>query len=768
MPAGCFAWILTNQVSFDDTWMVTEIRSTFELEDVGDARKRYFPGNAHRFTLPDHAQGIQASESVLMDDGTKADGTKYEYPSSTIPSPRVVISDDQRCAFVHPVTITFRDVKKFQICLTFRRKVDLSPTEKTFHLPWKFNAEVTTYLNGLCNGRVDESLGHLELAFTPPARCSWDTTSERLKDQLNAGADGQRPSHCIVNSEQIVILFGQPRPEGDTLNLSLDLGLQRSREQVQINVQCMQEGVDARDRKSEEQVVLFACDLRGSSEQQEGWPLTPKVQLFRAFWMNIDKSHFRMVKIVGDLGMAVLTPDQFRAGGSKEICRLVEELRREGMVFRGGFHVGEAVATSKPGNTELHWGEEFNGEGINHGSKVADFKENDGSLIASTAFMEWLRGEAPSTDPWRQQQSLEGWKTDLFRIDLGDLRPRVQPVPDLTAASTERHFADRLVERAERIDSRLIVGLDPDVEHFPGYLQGRFRSDPTPDVLEEIIVEFHEVVIEATSPLAVAYKLQVAFYEQYGLAGLHALQRTIALLRERDLPIILDAKRNDIAHTAKAYGLAWLSHSRPSLGDDNDWRVDALTVNGYLGHDGIQPFLDVDPYAGLFVLAKTSNPSSGEFQDLLLKEEEIMNHERMALLAKEWGKETIGERGYSRIGLVVGATYPEASRQLRDLAPTALFLMPGVGAQGAGYDSVALGGGKDGLGAYAASSRSVLYGFDPKRGADAGVWQSAVAKASNTEAEKIRDGVREAMNEHVTVQLHPLPHGKSRRGTKIP
>ncbi|MCB1850936.1 MAG: orotidine-5'-phosphate decarboxylase [Chromatiaceae bacterium] len=323
----------------------------------------------------------------------------------------------------------------------------------------------------------------------------------------------------------------------------------------------------------------------------------------------------------------------------------------------------------------------------------------------------------------------------------------MKPVQESAEASTERHFADRVVDRAELIDSRLIVGLDPDIERFPRYLQDRIRVDRSPDILEEVVVEFHEAVIEATSPLAVAYKPQAAFYEQYGLAGLRALQRTIAMLRERDLPIILDAKRNDIAHTAEAYGLAWLSRSRPVLGDDNDWRVDALTVNGYLGQDGIQPFLDVDPFAGLFVLAKTSNPSSGEFQDLLLKDEKIMNYEQMALLAKQWGRETIGERGYSRIGLVVGATYPEASKRLRDLAPTALFLMPGVGAQGAGYDSVALGCGKDGFGAYAASSRSVLYGFDPERGANEGNWRLAVVEASSTEAEKIRDGVQQALNE---------------------
>jgi orotidine-5'-phosphate decarboxylase len=745
MGAGHFTWNLISNVSFegasDDAWMVTEICSSFDLANDGGAPAHYHPGNAHRFILPDNARLIEASESVRM-----TDGTVYEHPSPTTSRPRIVTCDNQRDVLVHPVTLTFKDVKKLQVCLTFRTRVDLRPNKEKFHLPWKFSCEVVPYLTELGVPHKDESLGHLELAFKPPARCSWNTTKAVLETQLIAGPAG-KPSHCYVHQEDITIQFQQPQHVGGALNLSLDLGLKRSREQVELNFNSMREGVDAHDRETKETVVLFACDLRGSSEQQEGRPLTPKVQLFRAFWMNIDKSQFRQVKIIGDLGMAVLTRDQFWAGGSKEICRLVEEMRRQDMVFRGGFHVGEGVATSKPGDTELHWGEEFNGEVINHGSKVADFKGNDGGLIASREFMEWLRAEPPSGDPWKSQHPFGDWTTDLFRIDLRDLRTRVKPGPESAAESTERHFADRIVERAERIDSRLIVGLDPDVERFPSYLQKRYRANPTPDVLEKIIVEFHEAVIEATLRLAVAYKPQAAFYEQYGLAGLRALQQTIALLRDRDLPIILDAKRNDIAHTAKAYGLAWLARSRPLLGDDNDWRVDALTVNGYLGHDGIQPFLEVDFHAGLFVLAKTSNPSSGEFQDLLLKEKDIKNHEQMALLAKEWGGASIGERGYSRIGLVVGATYPQASKRLRELAPTALFLMPGVGAQGAGYDSVALGGGKDGFGAYAASSRSVLYGFDPERGAHEDTWRSAVAKASATEAQEIRDGVRTAAND---------------------
>ncbi|MEO5374443.1 MAG: orotidine-5'-phosphate decarboxylase [Alphaproteobacteria bacterium] len=328
----------------------------------------------------------------------------------------------------------------------------------------------------------------------------------------------------------------------------------------------------------------------------------------------------------------------------------------------------------------------------------------------------------------------------LARLSRGDADPSRPP--------TGQHFADRLVERARGIGSRLIVGLDPDVERFPGYLRQRFAANPSDRTLEDVIVQFHEAVIEATAPCAAAYKPQAAFYEQYGYAGIRALHRTIVFLRDRGLPILLDAKRNDIEHTAGAYGRAWLGQTRPLTGEANDWRVDALTINGYLGIDGIRPFLEADPHAGLFVLAKTSNPSSGEFQDLRLADGGGTNFERMAELAESWGRNTIGASGYARIGLVVGATYPEASQRLRRIAPSALFLMPGVGAQGAGFDSVAMGcGGKDGWGAFAASSRSVLYGFDKSLAAGRDTWRDAVKDAARTEAERIRDGVQAALDE---------------------
>jgi orotidine-5'-phosphate decarboxylase len=208
---------------------------------------------------------------------------------------------------------------------------------------------------------------------------------------------------------------------------------------------------------------------------------------------------------------------------------------------------------------------------------------------------------------------------------------------------------------------------------------------------------------------------------------------------------VLDGKRNDIEHTATAYARAWLAPRRPVTGESNPWRVDAMTINGYLGADGIKPFLDADPDAGLFVLAKTSNESSGEFQDLILKDHDHSNFQRMAQLSEEWGKGTAGKSGFSRVGLVVGATFPEVATQLRAVAPSALFLMPGIGAQGAEFHAVALGCRPDGFGAYASASRSVLYSFDAEAAAEEDAWRAVVAEAAEREAKCIKARVLEAL-----------------------
>ncbi|MBF0401037.1 MAG: orotidine-5'-phosphate decarboxylase [Magnetococcales bacterium] len=278
-------------------------------------------------------------------------------------------------------------------------------------------------------------------------------------------------------------------------------------------------------------------------------------------------------------------------------------------------------------------------------------------------------------------------------------------------------FADRLIEKAKRVQSRVIVGLDPVVTCFPAYLQEQLRHNPTESQLEEILVDFNRVVVEATAAVAVAYKPQAAFYEQYGLAGLQALLRTIALLREREQLVILDGKRNDVAHTAGAYATAWLAPRHPLFDTPNPWQVDGVTLNGYLGSDGILPFMAANTAAGLFVLTKTSNPSSGELQDRPLWDgvggAGVTVAEKMAELVHQWGQSSLGRHGFSNVGMVVGATYPAIASRLRDIAPQALFLMPGIGAQGGSLGAIVAGSGAAGVGAYAASSRGLLYPFQP-------------------------------------------------------
>ncbi|MEO5331857.1 MAG: orotidine-5'-phosphate decarboxylase [Magnetococcus sp. YQC-5] len=305
------------------------------------------------------------------------------------------------------------------------------------------------------------------------------------------------------------------------------------------------------------------------------------------------------------------------------------------------------------------------------------------------------------------------------------------------------HFADRLIDRALTSHSRVVVGLDPAVESFPQFLQTRLQEEPTEACLEETLFAFNQTVIEAVAEEVVGFKPQAAFYEQYGLAGIKALQRTMMFLRAQGLLVILDAKRNDVAHTARAYATAWLAPVHPLFKTANSCQADALTLNGYLGGDGIQPFLDVNPEAGLFVLAKTSNPSSGELQDLILASGGSVA-EKMAELAEQWGQEYRGEQGFSNVGVVVGATYPEMAARLRQIAPHALFLMPGIGAQGGSISSVVAASGTRQVGAYAASSRGILYPFRPAElaGPD---WRTLAMARMGQAARALRTAIQAAL-----------------------
>ena len=260
------------------------------------------------------------------------------------------------------------------------------------------------------------------------------------------------------------------------------------------------------------------------------------------------------------------------------------------------------------------------------------------------------------------------------------------------------HFADHIHEVCLKKKSRLVVGLDPHWDLIPetfkkpGLGPGR------------VIGDFLSGVVGAVVQHAVALKPQIAFFEQFGVEGLKALTRVLETARSLNATVIMDAKRNDIGSTAAAYARAFFAEDR------SGFPADALTVNAYLGEDGIRPFLQYRG-KGLFVLVKTSNPSSGEFQDLRLEGGGALA-DRLAMAVRGWNEATIGESGYGNVGAVIGATYPEHMAALRTVMPRSIFLVPGYGAQGGSADAIRAAFNPDGLGALINSSRAVLFPAD--------------------------------------------------------
>lgn len=276
-----------------------------------------------------------------------------------------------------------------------------------------------------------------------------------------------------------------------------------------------------------------------------------------------------------------------------------------------------------------------------------------------------------------------------------------------------KSFVARLIEAIREKKSHVVVGLDPVYEHLPSKVKQ--NKSVTLSGAAEAITHFNTALIDAVHELVPAVKPQIAFYERYGLDGLKAFVETVNYARRRGLIVIEDAKRNDIGSTAHAYSDAHIG--RVSLGNHLApvFDVDAITVNPYLGSDGILPFLeDSSKYAkGIFVLVKTSNPSSSEFQDLLVRGEGRGRkmYEVVAELVDQWGLDQIDGSGYSSVGAVVGATYPEDAKVLRKLMPRAYFLVPGFGVQGANAGDVVHCFNDDGYGALIAASRSIDYAF---------------------------------------------------------
>lgn len=276
------------------------------------------------------------------------------------------------------------------------------------------------------------------------------------------------------------------------------------------------------------------------------------------------------------------------------------------------------------------------------------------------------------------------------------------------------HFADRLFETAQAKKSRVVVGLDPRPELMPAYLvEGAVRRAGDPSAaIAGAIVDFNRTVIDAVADIAVAVKCQIAFYERYGPEGLKAYGSTIRLACESGLMVIGDVKRNDIGTTADAYAAAHLPGGAGDRGFDSDkFHVDAVTVNPLFGFDGIKPFTEraAGSGCGVFALVRTSNPSSGEIQELRCDGRPVYLH--LASLVSKWGEQYTGTHGYSLLGAVAGATFPDQLGELRSAMPHTPLLIPGFGAQGGGVEDVMAGFDSRGSGAVVSASRSIIYAF---------------------------------------------------------
>ena len=271
---------------------------------------------------------------------------------------------------------------------------------------------------------------------------------------------------------------------------------------------------------------------------------------------------------------------------------------------------------------------------------------------------------------------------------------------------------NKLIANIKKTNAPIVVGLDPMLNYVPEQVQKKAFAEygETLEGAAEAVWQFNKAIVDATYDLIPAVKPQVAMYEQFGVPGMAAYEKTVSYCQEKGLVVIGDIKRGDIGSTSAAYATAHLGHVQVGSQKLSGFDTEFATVNPYLGTDGVKPFVDVcnQDDKGIFVLVKTSNPSSGEFQDQLVNGKPV--YELVAEKVMEWGAMSMdGE--YSNVGAVVGATYPEMSRILRKLMPHTYFLVPGYGAQGGTAEDLKYCFNEDGLGAIVNSSRGIIAAY---------------------------------------------------------
>ena len=302
-------------------------------------------------------------------------------------------------------------------------------------------------------------------------------------------------------------------------------------------------------------------------------------------------------------------------------------------------------------------------------------------------------------------------------------------------------FSERLTSAMQEKNTRLCVGLDPRLELLPSFLleSAQKKYGDGIDSAAKALIDFDRAVIDAVSEHVAAIKFQSAFYEQYGPAGMQALLEGIQYAKSKNIVVILDAKRGDIDSTALAYASAFLGRTVIFGKEHGMYDVDSLTINPFLGTDTIKPFLSTaEKYKkGVFILVKTSNPGSSDFQGVIGDGNSVS--ERIASFIHEQGRLSLDSNGYSSIGAVVGATFANDAIVLRQMMPHSIFLVPGIGAQGGSIENIKHFFDSAGFGALINSSRSVVFSFEKKNERS---FQSVIAQHARQLKEQINTAVK--------------------------
>lgn len=300
---------------------------------------------------------------------------------------------------------------------------------------------------------------------------------------------------------------------------------------------------------------------------------------------------------------------------------------------------------------------------------------------------------------------------------------------------------NKLISNIRKTNAPIVVGLDPMLNYIPEHIQKKAFAEfgETLEGAAEAIWQYNKGIVDATCDLIPAVKPQIAMYEQFGIPGLVAFDKTVKYCQEKGLVVIGDVKRGDIGSTSTAYANGHLGSVTIGNTVCRGFDEDFITVNPYLGTDGIKPFVDVckEEKKGIFVLVKTSNPSSGELQDKEVDGKPL--YELVGSYVDKWGSECVGESGYSAVGAVVGATYPEMGKVLRKVMPKSYILVPGYGAQGGTADGLKPYFNEDGLGAIVNSSRGIICAYKQEKYAQFG--EANYADASRQAVIDMRDDI---------------------------